>query len=64
MANLVEKGIAQRQTAAVHLKALVALGVLIEEKVGRDKLYLHWKYRDLLSGEDLRFEAYPPFTKI
>ena len=57
--NVVEAGLAQRQTASVHLKALVALGVLREEKVGRDKLFLHRKYLDLLSSEDHVFKPYP-----
>ena len=59
IANMVEAGIAQRQTAAVQLKALVELGVLVEEKVGREKLYLHRKYLDLLSGEGHEFVPYP-----
>ena len=63
VANLVEAGIAKRQTAAVHLKALVELGILHEEKIGRDKLYLHWKYRDLLSGDGHEFEPYQPASK-
>ena len=59
IANMVEAGIAKRQTAAVQLKALVELGVLVEEKVGREKLYLHRKYLDLLSGEGHEFVPYP-----
>lgn len=35
--DLVEAGVAKRQTAAVYLKALVAEGLLEEVKVGREK---------------------------
>ena len=58
IANVVGAGIAKRQTASVLLKELVAQGVLIEEKSGRDKLYLHRKYLDLLSADGHDFEPY------
>jgi Fic family protein len=58
VANVVEAGIAQRQTAATHLKMLVTIGILREEKVGRDKLYIHRKYLDLLSSDAHAFEPY------
>jgi Fic family protein len=45
IANLVEKGIAQRQAASRHLKALTEIGVLEEQAHGREKL---WVNRDLL----------------
>jgi Fic family protein len=57
--NLIARGIAKRQTASVYLKELVQLGVLEEEKVGRDKIFLHRKYLDLLSSEEHTFEPYP-----
>ncbi|MNG55817.1 Adenosine monophosphate-protein transferase SoFic [compost metagenome] len=39
--NLVERGIAKRQTASVYLKQLVDIGVLEEMTVGRERLYIN-----------------------
>ncbi len=39
--NLVNLGIAQRQTASSYLKQLVDIGVLEEMSSGREKLYLN-----------------------
>ncbi|MNE81936.1 Adenosine monophosphate-protein transferase SoFic [compost metagenome] len=39
--NLVESGIAKRQTASVYLKQLVEAGVLEEMSAGREKLYIN-----------------------
>lgn len=50
--NLVEAGIAKRQTASVYLKQLCELGVLKEIKSGRENLFVHPKYIELLSGEE------------
>jgi Fic family protein len=58
IANLVDRGIAKRQAASVYLKELVRIGVLTEEKVGRDKIFLHRKYLDLLSSDEHTFEPY------
>ena len=57
--NLIDDGIAKRETASAYLKQLTALGVLEEEKVGRDKIFLHRKYLDVLFGEEHGFEPYP-----
>ena len=57
--NLIARGIAKRQTASTYLKELVRLGVLKEEKIGRDKIFLHRKYLDLLSSDGHTFEPYP-----
>jgi Fic family protein len=59
IANLAENGIAKRQAASTYLKELARLGVLEEEKVGRDKVFLHRKYLDVLFGEEHTFEPYP-----
>ncbi len=59
IANLVEQGIAGREAVSKYLKALVTAGVLQEEKVGRDKIFLHRKYLDVLFGEEHTFEPYP-----
>ncbi|MGD8165056.1 protein adenylyltransferase Fic [Pantoea sp. FN0307] len=39
--NLVEHGVAKRQTASTYLKQLVEIGVLEEMSVGREKLYIN-----------------------
>uniref|UniRef100_UPI0039BE09BE Fic family protein n=1 Tax=Pluralibacter gergoviae TaxID=61647 RepID=UPI0039BE09BE len=39
--NLVERGVAKRQTASAYLKQLVEIGVLEEMSAGREKLYLN-----------------------
>jgi Fic family protein len=50
--NLVDAGIAKRQTASVYLKQLADLGVLVEVKVGREKLFLHPHFVRLLTSDD------------
>lgn len=50
VANVVEAGIAQRETASKRLRALAAAGFLEEMKVGRDKLFLNRPLLALLSG--------------
>jgi Fic family protein len=59
IASLVGAGIAKRETASAYLRQLTDLGVLEEEKVGRDKLFLHRKYIDVLFGEEHTFRRYP-----
>ena len=39
--NVVDAGIAKRQSASVYLKALVRIGVLEERKAGREKLFIN-----------------------
>ena len=56
--HLTERGIAKRVSASRYLKQLVAIGVLEEEKRGRDKLFVHRKYMDLLGRDDHAFEPY------
>ena len=50
--NLVDNKIAKRQTASVYLKQLCDLGVLREVKSGRENIFVHPKYIELLSGEE------------
>jgi Fic family protein len=57
--NVVDAGIAERQTAAVYLKHLVGAGVLQEVKVGREKLFINPRLMQLLTMEkprDLSFQ--------
>jgi len=56
--NLVNAGVAKRQTASLYLKALADIGVLREEKAGREKLFLHPKYLRLLTTDESAFERY------
>lgn len=50
--NLVENNIAKRQTASVYLKQLCDLGVLKDVKSGRETIFVHPKYIELLTGEE------------
>ena len=50
--NLVDNGIAKRQTASVYLKQLCDLGILKEIKSGRENIFVHPKYIELLTGEE------------
>lgn len=56
--NLVESGIAKRQTASVYLKTLESIGVLKELKVGREKLFIHPNFVRLLTSDDHTVPAY------
>jgi len=57
--DLVDSGLAQRQTASEHLKKLAAIGVLEERAEGREKLYLNTKFWKLLTKEPNEFDPYP-----
>jgi len=50
--NLVDAGVAKRQTASVYLKQLCDIGVLRELKSGRETIFVHPKYIELLTGEE------------
>lgn len=52
IANVVEAGLAQRQTASEYLKQLRDIGVLDEVKVGREKLFIHPRLMTLLKSEE------------
>lgn len=58
IANLVDKNIAQRQAASSYLKDLVAISVLQEIQVGREKLFIHPKLVQLLTRDNNQFAAY------
>ncbi len=47
--NLVDAGIAKRQSASVYLKSLVEVGILREQKVGREKIFTNPALLHLLS---------------
>jgi Fic family protein len=50
--HVVDAGLAKRQTASVYLKQLAELGVLAEIKSGRESLFIHPKYVELLKGDE------------
>jgi Fic family protein len=58
ISDLVDRGISKRQAASTYLKELSRIGVIHEEKVGREKIFLHRKYLDLLTSEDHDFAVY------
>ncbi len=49
--DLVEAGVAKRQAASTYLQQLVEIGLLAEEKVGREKLFIHKNFLELLLDE-------------
>lgn len=57
--NLVEAKIAERQAASRYLKQLAEIGVLEEQTLGREKLFLHPKFLRLLIRESNAFAEYP-----
>ena len=56
--NLVEKDIAQRQSASRYLKDLAAIGVLREVQAGKEKLFIHPKLMQLLADDRNAFTPY------
>ena len=61
--NVVEAGIAQRQTAAVYLKQLSEVGVLREIKVGREKLFINPRLMRLLTSEPAGDISFPGMSR-
>jgi Fic family protein len=47
--NVVNEGIAHRQTASTYLRELERIGVLKSLKVGKEKIFLNVKLFELLS---------------
>lgn len=58
IANLVDKGVCQRQAASRYLQQLVGAGVLREIDLGRDKLFVHPKLMRLLERDVNDFDPY------
>lgn len=58
ISNVIEAGIAQRQTASSYLKQLVEIGVLAEAESGKEKLFVHPKLYGLLTTENNVFKLY------
>jgi Fic family protein len=57
--NLVDAKIAERQAASRYLKQLAEIGVLEEQTLGREKLFLHPRFLKLLIRESNTFAEYP-----
>jgi len=47
--NLVQAGVAKRQTASLYLKQLVEIGIVEERKAGREKFFVNSRLLELLS---------------
>lgn len=52
IANVVDAGLGHRQTAARHLRALVAAGVLEEVTAGRERLFINPRLMRLLTADE------------
>jgi Fic family protein len=63
ISDLVNKGVAKRQAASRYLKDMVEIGVLLEQAVGKEKLFIHPKLMRLLSQDSNQFEPYTRVTK-
>jgi hypothetical protein len=48
---VVNAGVAKRQTASEYLTRLSAIGVLVPEQVGREKLFIHRQLLNLLKSD-------------
>jgi len=57
--NVVDAGIAERQSASKYLKQLAEIGVLEEKEAGREKLFLHPKLLHLLIRDSNTVADYP-----
>ena len=58
IANVVEAGIVERQAASRYLKALVSIGVLQEQAMGRERLFVHPRLLALLTTDTNTFASY------
>jgi len=50
ISNVVDAGIAKRETASKYLKALVGIGVLEDEKVGRERLFVNLRLMEVVAS--------------
>jgi Fic family protein len=56
--NLVDRGICKRQTASTYLKKLCEIGVLVEQSVGKEKLFVHPKLLNLFTQDSNQITSY------
>jgi Fic family protein len=57
--DMTERALAGRQTASVHLKALVEIGVLEERTIGREKLFIHPRLMAILTRDSNDWPNFP-----
>jgi len=58
IADLVEAGIAGRQAASRYLKALATAGMLQEQAIGKEKLFVHPRMMTLLTRDGNSAQPY------
>ena len=58
ISDLVHKGVAKRQAASRYLKDLVELGVLVEQALGKEKLFIRPKLMKILTQDGNVFDRY------
>ena len=56
--NLVDAGIAKRQTASEYLKKLADIGILVEQQSGRERLFIQPKLINLLTQHSNKITPY------
>jgi Fic family protein len=61
--NVVEAGIAKRQTASTYLHRLVSVGVLREKPIGLNKLFLNSRFLTMLTEESNEFRKFGTLPK-
>jgi cell filamentation protein, protein adenylyltransferase len=59
ISNLTDAGLGTRKTVSGYLHQLVDEGVLMEQKAGREKLYVNTRFLDLLTNDGSDFEPFP-----
>ncbi len=58
ISNLIDAGIAKRQTASQYLKQLMEAGVLSETSAGKEKLFINPRLMQLLTRDSNQFTPY------
>ena len=61
--SMLAAGIAKRHTASVYLKQFAEIGILRESQVGREKLFVHPEFLQLLMSDNHKFTRYPDSKK-
>jgi len=58
ISTVIEAGIAKRNAASRYLRELIEIGVLEEHRPGREKVFVHPKYLNLLKSDGNQFDQY------
>ena len=56
--NLVDSGIAKRQTASDYLQQLVSINVLQEQEIGREKIFINPRFMNILIKDTNNYEHF------